>query len=721
MKKTISRILGVGVSVALLASLVVFAAPVSALTQPTVSLSNDLISHLADYTIMFDVSNDLAEGGTISVTFPVGTYITSITDAVDADVTIAATSGIGSSAFGATQAGSATVGQQLTITVPDVNVEDKIGAGATVQVVVSGVVNPPFPGYYTLTVHTSQEPTPVESDIYVITMPLHAPWPFVSIPTGQNIISQADADYPISIGLGEELGAGDTITVTFPSDTVVSAPTANITASIGWIGGIYKDATLNAVTWTADTATRTVTATLGTGDEVGELAWVWIEITAGITNPSFPGDYTLTVHTSQEPTPVQSNAYTITTPPDPSLPGIVQLYNPSDILMAQYTGDDAIQSAIDDAMVGYTVKVGLGTYKDNIELKDGVQVLGAGAGVTTIDGGGSGNVVTANNVDSAAKLDGFTITGGRNNGIYNNNNSSPTISNNTISGNFMYGIYNNNSSPTISNNIITDNVWGIYNNDSSPTITNNSITGNDGGIYNNDSSPTITNNIITGSSWYGIYNNNSLPTIDYNDVWGNWTNYVPALSAGSNDISEDPLFVGGGDYHLQPSSPAIDAGSNAAVPSWLTTDFEGDPRIWDGDGDGDAVVDMGADEYYVPPTTVAEATIDIDPDTLNLKSKGKWITAYIELPEGYDVAQIDIATVLLNGVVPAESDAKYGFVKDPESRIGDYDDDGIPDCMVKFDRSAVQGILGVGDEVEITVTGEVAGTPFEGSDIIRVK
>jgi len=30
------------------------------------------------------------------------------------------------------------------------------------------------------------------------------------------------------------------------------------------------------------------------------------------------------------------------------------------------------------------------------------------------------------------------------------------------------------------------------------------------------------------------------------------------------------------------------------------------------------------------------ATVDLDPDTLNLESKGKWITCYIELPEGYD-------------------------------------------------------------------------------------
>ncbi|MCK4435140.1 hypothetical protein KAU92_06580, partial [Candidatus Bathyarchaeota archaeon] len=32
------------------------------------------------------------------------------------------------------------------------------------------------------------------------------------------------------------------------------------------------------------------------------------------------------------------------------------------------------------------------------------------------------------------------------------------------------------------------------------------------------------------------------------------------------------------------------------------------------------------------------ATVDIEPNTLNLKSEGEWITCYIELPEGYNVS-----------------------------------------------------------------------------------
>lgn len=103
---------------------------------------------------------------------------------------------------------------------------------------------------------------------------------------------------------------------------------------------------------------------------------------------------------------------------------------------------------------------------------------------------------------------------------------------------------------------------------------------------------------------------------------------------------------------------------------------------------------------------------DIDPDTLNLKSKRNWITRYIELPEGYDVEDIDINILLLNDVVAAENHP---------TDIGDHDEDGITDLMVKFDRQDVIDILEPGDNIKIIVTGELFdGTKFEGMDYIKV-
>ncbi len=130
------------------------------------------------------------------------------------------------------------------------------------------------------------------------------------------------------------------------------------------------------------------------------------------------------------------------------------------------------------------------------------------------------------------------------------------------------------------------------------------------------------------------------------------------------------------------------------------------------------------DDISIMTKVVIPACVNIDPDTLNLKSKGKWITAYIELPEDYNAADIDASTVLLNvngEGVPAVIDEEYGFVKSEESYLTDQAcKEGILERMVKFDGEAVQNILEVGD-VELTIIGElIDGTQFEGSDTIKV-
>jgi len=118
------------------------------------------------------------------------------------------------------------------------------------------------------------------------------------------------------------------------------------------------------------------------------------------------------------------------------------------------------------------------------------------------------------------------------------------------------------------------------------------------------------------------------------------------------------------------------------------------------------------------------AGVDIDPDTLNLKSNGIFVTVYIELPEGYSAEDIDLETVYLEGI-PAMTDSTYGFVKDPD--LMDHDGDGILERMVKFDRATVINLLiqhmspQVKQKVSLTVTGNLNdGTPFRGSDTINV-
>jgi len=128
--------------------------------------------------------------------------------------------------------------------------------------------------------------------------------------------------------------------------------------------------------------------------------------------------------------------------------------------------------------------------------------------------------------------------------------------------------------------------------------------------------------------------------------------------------------------------------------------------------------------FFAPIT----ATVDIDPDVLNMRSEGKWITLYLELPEGYDVADVNRITVLLNDTITVDS----AWIDEPiESLVGDYDSDDIPDLMVKFDRATVIDFIMANAEFEeqgyhkyadvtLAITGTLCnGIPFEGSDTIR--
>ena len=116
--------------------------------------------------------------------------------------------------------------------------------------------------------------------------------------------------------------------------------------------------------------------------------------------------------------------------------------------------------------------------------------------------------------------------------------------------------------------------------------------------------------------------------------------------------------------------------------------------------------------------TTILANVDIDPDTLKIKSKGVWITAYIELHDTYEVGDIDVSSIKLKigkdtitaAMIPAE--------------IGDYDSDGIADLMVKFDRGTlIQYLMNQGissGNVTLTVDGQINANFFSGIDSIRI-
>lgn len=146
-------------------------------------------------------------------------------------------------------------------------------------------------------------------------------------------------------------------------------------------------------------------------------------------------------------------------------------------------------------------------------------------------------------------------------------------------------------------------------------------------------------------------------------------------------------------------------------------------RAYDGDRYG-AWMNMAAFSIHLPSTNIT-ATIEFEPETLNKKSQGKWVTVEIELPPGYRVADINIASIRLNGVVPAELQP-YSFECEHEQESEHEQEDKCEhehkrsELKVKFNRNKVVAILPAGEKVRVIVTGTVGATTFEGFDRIRV-
>jgi len=165
------------------------------------------------------------------------------------------------------------------------------------------------------------------------------------------------------------------------------------------------------------------------------------------------------------------------------------------------------------ATAGATVSVAAGVYQETIVLRPGVKVQGAGAETTTIDGGGSGPVVTAAGaaIGDAVVLSGFTITGGQASqgaGITIRDGAAPIVEHNVLQGNtadFGGAMHIDACSPTVRDNTIRDNsatynAGGIYVWQGAPAISGNTIQGNSsgwgGGLFINGSAGTISGNSI---------------------------------------------------------------------------------------------------------------------------------------------------------------------------------------------------------------------------------
>jgi hypothetical protein len=205
-----------------------------------------------------------------------------------------------------------------------------------------------------------------------------------------------------------------------------------------------------------------------------------------------------------------------------------------------------IQAAIDAATPGVdNVFVRCGLYTENLVLKSGVNVSGAGASCTIVDGSGAGSVVTAIDTNSSTVFERFTLRNGsaaQGGGVYIEA-AALTLRHNVIEANsaigatFPNGVGGGIHIQTDFNRAFTE-----------PSIRGNVIRNNSaerfgGGIsIDTDDGSTIADNIITSNSagllGGGINMFNSFPDLINNTIVRNCSQSGgPACTGGGGGVA----------------------------------------------------------------------------------------------------------------------------------------------------------------------------------------
>ncbi len=306
-----------------------------------------------------------------------------------------------------------------------------------------------------------------------------------------------------------------------------------------------------------------------------------------------------------------------------------------------FTGNQADQSGGGLYLFGADLATGLTfvTFEDNQAQWGGgmVNMLGAPMinqavfrkNVSAYLGGGLYNIFYANPRLWKVLFEGNQVESGTGGGMANLDHSNPLLNlvlfrqNQASTGGGFYNCPT--CEPMVFNALFHGNLadWGggVLNNGSltlvNATFHGNSATNQGGGLYNDNTAPSacqLTNVILWGDSALAgaeIFHQGGLLTMSYSDAQGcgaSGGGWNPACgSDGGGNIDADPRFVDptSGNLHLERTSPAIDAGDNSALPSYITTDLDLKGRFFnivsvpDRDLGTPPIVDMGAYETWI--------------------------------------------------------------------------------------------------------------------------
>jgi len=429
-----------------------------------------------------------------------------------------------------------------------------------------------------------------------------------------------------------------------------------------------------------------------------------------------------------------------------------------------------IQAAIDAASPGDTIIVEAGTYNERVYIDKTLTLLGAKhgedartratTGESVIDWPLGPVQIVADNV----VLDGFTIQGATisptidpsalGDGIWTNpgywgGHGGYTIVNNIVQNNIIglcpasdglyptviqYNLfqYNNMPGPAGGNGIYTD--FGLHD----ATIDSNTFIENSMLIFF-ASDLTISDNLMMGggmgllsTSIVSISGNTILPNTGSDAIWlGGGNDGVTITGNTLQDATGHGILVDN-EWGIGPNANIevhcnsiqgnslggliVDTGDYTEPPLDATYNWWGDasgpyhPTL-NPSGLGNQVSD---DVLFVPWKTAPEGiivTIDIKPgswpNSINTKAKGLVPVAILS-GVGFDATLVDPSTITLLGAHPVKSS------------LEDINGDGKLDLIVHF-RTEEMGFAGLDiGEHTVPLTGIYLGSPFSGTDTIRI-